>query len=761
MLPIGIQFDCFEEEATCKLIKKLGCGAFGCVYKVEVSFKDFDYDDLINLEDYYDRMLLQRENVLLNHFNNKEKGEKIYLAVKISQKNSKYAIESNLVEAVTWGNLPAHPNVIDLIHSEIISCNLLLFTELVEGNDPSDMDPKFHLKSKQQSLAELLKLSLGLVQGLMHIHENHLHHFDIKPANLMITNNFDTKVCDFGLAELEKPDSVKGATGDNLSKGYAKRIRGMTRLYMMPEYDIGGQMTCLGGNQHDKKLYCCSCVDGYAAALTILDLWRQFSSNHTAAFYSTKEDNRKIAYLFNEAIVTRVTRKGFPPMPLSIQTALISLLSDNASERPCNLWGIEKALIDETAKLTGRKVEPYKSANSLDFSQRKILQGSSLLKMALRPDIDSGTRTNLLSEAERDFIMAIEDLSPDKIAENIAVVIFSKEKVGIINTIFANETTIEAKKFNYYQTAANYFTDAVMDSKNNNIKEGIPSTERIGTNAPDFFAMVLEDYSKLGNPDIKLIEKLKSTLSSDALSGMEMYNLCRNKLESPPTEGCASSFIEDYVAILNGQARLGNTIPFGTKVRLLNSNNQPVFNENSIATIVNYDKQSQKYKIVNAKLGADWASSSDFAVYNGECVDNGQGQCTFPVLNCPPGKYKNGAHCTKCPRHTYSSTENALTCEKCPAGSDTPDIGYSSCSHCPANTYRPEEGFEEGVFSPGFGLHCLDCSSISPAHVASPGSAKCTWSFIQAIYNFVAMIIMLTVLFGFCACCVGVCCSNR
>ncbi len=273
----------------------MGWVAFGCVYKVEVSFKDFDFDELINLEDYYDRMLLQRENVLLNHFNNKKKGEKIYLAVKISKENRKYDIQSNLVEAITWGNLPAHPNVIDLIHSEIISCNLLLFTELVDGNSPSDMDPKFHLKNKKQSLSELLKLSLGLIQGLMHVHENHLHHFDIKPANLMITNNFDTKVCDFGLAELEKPDSVKEVVGDNVNKGNMKKIRGMTRLYMMPEYDMGVQMTCLGGNHHDKKSYCCSCVDGYAAALTILDLWRQFSSNHTAAFYKNG-DNRKIAY---------------------------------------------------------------------------------------------------------------------------------------------------------------------------------------------------------------------------------------------------------------------------------------------------------------------------------------------------------------------------------------------------------------------------------------------------------------------------------
>ena len=528
MLPIGIEFDCFEEEATCKLIKKLGCGAFGCVYKVEVSFKDFDFDELINLEDYYDRMLLQRENVLLNHFNKKAKGEKIYLAVKISQQSSKYDIKSNLVEAITWGNLPAHPNVIDLIHSEIISCNLLLFTELVDGNSPSDMDPKFHLKNKQQSLTELLKLSLGLIQGLMHVHENHLHHFDIKPANLMITNNFDTKVCDFGLAELEKPDSVKEAIGDNLNRGNTKRIRGMTRLYMMPEYGTGVQMTCLGGNQHDKKSYCCSCVDGYAAALTILDLWRQFSSNHTAAFYRN-EDNRKIAYLFEESIVTKLTRNGFPPMPHSIKTALISLLNDDASERPCNLLGIEKALIDE-AKVVGLKAEPYKSVNNLESSiQRKILQGSSLLKMALRPDIDSDTRANLLNEAERDFITAIEDLSTAEIIENIAIEIFCKEKVGIINTIFANETATEAKKFNYYQTAANYFTDAVIDNKNSNIKKGIASNERVGTNAPDFFAMVLENYNKHGNQDIKLIEKLKSTLSSDALSDMETYNLCRNK----------------------------------------------------------------------------------------------------------------------------------------------------------------------------------------------------------------------------------------
>ncbi len=424
-------------------------------------------------------------------------------------------------------------------------------------------------------------------------------------------------------------------------------------------------------------------------------------------------------------------------------------MNDDASERPCNLLGIEKALIDEAA-LVGLHVEPYKSVNNLESNiQRKILQGSSLLKMALRPDIDTDTRVNLLNEAERDFITAIEDLSTTKSTENTAIEIFCKEKVGIINTVFANETATEVKKFHYYQTAANYFTDAVIDSKNSNIKKGIVSTERIGTNAPDLFAIVLENYNKYSNYDVKLIEKLKSSLSSDALSEMESYNLCRNKHESSHEEGCESSFIEDFVAILNEQASLGNTIPFGTKVRLLNSNNLSIFDVNSIATIVNYDKQTQKYKIVNAKLGADWASSSDFEVYNGECIDNSQGQCTFPVLTCSPGTYKNGAQCKKCPRHTYSSTENALTCEKCPAGSDTPDIGASYCSLCPKDTYRPEEGFKEAVFLPGYGVHCLKCN---PYEHATPGSAKCTFSYTEFILAWTIIIVIIVIMIASCFC---------
>lgn len=97
-----------------------------------------------------------------------------------------------IVEAITWAEVPPHPNVIDLIHTEIVSCNLLFYSKLVEGDDVDHIDPDFSQYTSEEATKKLITLSLGLVQGLRHIHHSNLNHFDIKPANLIVTNQIDT-----------------------------------------------------------------------------------------------------------------------------------------------------------------------------------------------------------------------------------------------------------------------------------------------------------------------------------------------------------------------------------------------------------------------------------------------------------------------------------------------------------------------------------------------------------------------------------------
>lgn len=77
---------------------------------------------------------------------------------------------------------------------------------------------------------EALNIFIQIAQGLQVTHENNIIHRDIKPGNILITQNGDVKIADFGLAKLSGVDLTKST----ISKG--------TAAYMCPEQIRGGKV---------------------------------------------------------------------------------------------------------------------------------------------------------------------------------------------------------------------------------------------------------------------------------------------------------------------------------------------------------------------------------------------------------------------------------------------------------------------------------------------------------------------------------------
>jgi hypothetical protein len=94
VLEVGSVFECFEEEAVCTVLKKLGEGAMGIVFKVQVNFKDTgDIDES-------DRVMLSREDFLKTAIHS---SSDVIVAVKVSKKGKPQDIKDSLQEA--YGNL--------------------------------------------------------------------------------------------------------------------------------------------------------------------------------------------------------------------------------------------------------------------------------------------------------------------------------------------------------------------------------------------------------------------------------------------------------------------------------------------------------------------------------------------------------------------------------------------------------------------------------------------------------------------------------
>lgn len=127
-----------------------------------------------------------------------------------------------------------HKNVVELYDSVETPDKVYLITEFCCGGELRHWN-----KSIDHSDQEKLSIFKQLVQGITHLHEMHLVHRDIKPHNVLLNDEDQIKIADFGFVCQIEPDSL------------AETLCG-SPLYMAPEillqkgYDSGVDVWSLG-----------------------------------------------------------------------------------------------------------------------------------------------------------------------------------------------------------------------------------------------------------------------------------------------------------------------------------------------------------------------------------------------------------------------------------------------------------------------------------------------------------------------------------
>jgi serine/threonine protein kinase len=105
--------------------------------------------------------------------------------------------------------LPAHPNLVRVLHADFLpgagSPIPYLVFEYVEGQDVREM-----IDRRLLGPADALRLGLDVARGLAHLHHNDVFHCDIKPSNLLWTDEA-TRLLDFNIAV--SGDSTLTSTG--------------------------------------------------------------------------------------------------------------------------------------------------------------------------------------------------------------------------------------------------------------------------------------------------------------------------------------------------------------------------------------------------------------------------------------------------------------------------------------------------------------------------------------------------------------------
>ncbi|TNF84940.1 MAG: hypothetical protein EP299_00100, partial [Acidobacteria bacterium] len=123
-----------------------------------------------------------------------------------------------------------HPNIVTIHSVEEVDGVRFLTMQLVEGKRLSELIPKSGMP-----LERIFEIAIPLADALAAAHDKGVIHRDLKPGNLMVTDEGRVKVLDFGLAKL-RPDLEAGEATELPTEPLTDEGRVLgTVPYMSPE----------------------------------------------------------------------------------------------------------------------------------------------------------------------------------------------------------------------------------------------------------------------------------------------------------------------------------------------------------------------------------------------------------------------------------------------------------------------------------------------------------------------------------------------
>ena len=105
-------------------------------------------------------------------------------------------------ECRAWINLGLHPNIVSCYYVREIGGVPSIFSEWMDNSELERhiKDGTLYAGTAEVVQERLLDIAIQFARGLHYAHDNNLIHQDVKPANLLLSADWEAKVSDFGIA---------------------------------------------------------------------------------------------------------------------------------------------------------------------------------------------------------------------------------------------------------------------------------------------------------------------------------------------------------------------------------------------------------------------------------------------------------------------------------------------------------------------------------------------------------------------------------
>ena len=252
-------------------------------------------------------------------------------------------------ECEVWVNLGLHPNIVSCYYVREIESIPTIFSEWMDNGDLEGRikDGSLYKGSDREVQARLLDIAIQFARGLRYAHESGLIHQDVKPANLLLTKDWDAGVSDFGLAKARGRLNAAGGPEDNTATHVAAN-GAYTPAYCSME-------------QMDRKTLTRR-TDIYSWAVSVMEMYYGSCpwANGVVAGMNCRN------YLDQSKI----------PVPPKLKSLLMNCMETEPEKRPESMGDVESALCTVYREVTGKpypRPQPKAAPDTADSLNNRAL----------------------------------------------------------------------------------------------------------------------------------------------------------------------------------------------------------------------------------------------------------------------------------------------------------------------------------------------------------------------------------------------------